>query len=72
MMSMRKRIRGLTPDQIKSIPKEELETPAQREDFDSALSKIQSSVSQADLKRYQDWMDEFGKSQPNNIYFFVY
>ncbi|KAJ3381992.1 Katanin p60 ATPase-containing subunit A1 [Entophlyctis sp. JEL0112] len=60
MMSMRKRIRGLTADQIKSIPKEELEAPASKEDFDTALTKIQSSVSQADLKRYQDWMDEFG------------
>lgn len=60
MMSMRKRIRGLTPDQIKNIPKEELEAPARPDDFTTALEKIQSSVSQADLKRYQDWMDEFG------------
>ncbi|KAI9344882.1 P-loop containing nucleoside triphosphate hydrolase protein [Obelidium mucronatum] len=60
MMSMRKRIRGLTADQIKSVPKEELEAPASSDDFITAIKKIQSSVSQADLKRYQDWMDEFG------------
>ncbi|KAJ3330923.1 Katanin p60 ATPase-containing subunit A-like 1 [Blyttiomyces sp. JEL0837] len=62
MMSMRKRIKGLSAEQIRSIPKDELEAPASKEDFVAALSKIQSSVSQADLKRYQDWMDEFGKT----------
>lgn len=41
-------------------PIEELESPATKEDFESAISKIQSSVSQADLKKYQEWMDEFG------------
>ncbi|ORY41238.1 AAA-domain-containing protein [Rhizoclosmatium globosum] len=60
MMSMRKRIRGLTAEQIKAVPKEELEMPASSEDFMMAIKKIQSSVSQADLKKYQDWMDEFG------------
>ncbi|KAJ3072727.1 Katanin p60 ATPase-containing subunit A1 [Podochytrium sp. JEL0797] len=60
MMSMRKRIRGLTAEQIKSIPKEEMEAPATNEDFVAAINKIQSSVSQADLKKYQNWMDEFG------------
>ncbi|KAJ3213219.1 Katanin p60 ATPase-containing subunit A1 [Dinochytrium kinnereticum] len=59
MMSMRRRIRGLTPDQIKAIPKDELEIPASKDDFISAIAKIQSSVGQADLKRYKDWMDEY-------------
>ncbi|KAJ3417277.1 Katanin p60 ATPase-containing subunit A1 [Chytridiales sp. JEL 0842] len=62
MMSMRKRIKGLTPEQIKNLPKDELETPASKVDFEAALAKIQSSVSQADLKRYQEWMDEFGST----------
>ncbi|KAI8615513.1 P-loop containing nucleoside triphosphate hydrolase protein [Chytriomyces sp. MP71] len=60
MMSMRKRIRGLSADQIKAIPKEELEAPASKEDFDTALAKIQPSVSQADLEKYKKWMEEFG------------
>ncbi|KAI8849139.1 katanin p60 ATPase-containing subunit A-like 1 [Chytridium lagenaria] len=60
MMSMRRRIRGLTPDQIKNIPKEELEIPSTKDDFISAIAKIQSSVGQADLVRYKEWMDEFG------------
>ncbi|KAJ1334602.1 hypothetical protein BSLG_007757 [Batrachochytrium salamandrivorans] len=61
MMSMRKRIRGLTPDQIKTIPKGELESPATKDDFNTAVNRIQSSVGQADLKQYEDWMKEFGK-----------
>ncbi|KAH6563965.1 hypothetical protein BASA60_010497 [Batrachochytrium salamandrivorans] len=60
MMSMRKRIRGLTPDQIKTIPKGELESPATKDDFNTAVNRIQSSVGQADLKQYEDWMKEFG------------
>jgi katanin p60 ATPase-containing subunit A1 len=34
--------------------------PATREDFENALSKIQSSVSQGDIKKYEDWMKEYG------------
>lgn len=60
MMSMRKRIRGLKPDQIKQLSKEELEVPATKADFDEAISKISSSVGQADLKKYDEWMNEFG------------
>ena len=62
MMSMRKRIRGLTPDQIKNIPKDELEVPATRADFESAISKIQSSVGADDIKKYENWMKEFGSA----------
>ena len=60
MMSMRRRIRGLSPEQIRTIPKEELELPCTRQDFVEAIKKIQSSVSKDDIKRYQDWMKEYG------------
>jgi katanin p60 ATPase-containing subunit A1 len=62
MMSMRRRIKGLTPDQIKIIPKEELEIPLSFQDFESSIEKIQSSVSQTDLKKYEDWMKEYGSA----------
>jgi katanin p60 ATPase-containing subunit A1 len=61
MMSMRKRIKGLTADQIKQIPKHELEVPTTKDDFEAAIGKIQSSVSAEDIKKYEDWMKEFGK-----------
>ncbi|KAJ3346311.1 Katanin p60 ATPase-containing subunit A1 [Kappamyces sp. JEL0680] len=60
MMSMRKRIKGLTAEQIRNIPKHELEVPTTKEDFDLAISKIQSSVSAEDIRKYEEWMKEFG------------
>ncbi|KAJ3102324.1 Tubulin epsilon chain [Phlyctochytrium bullatum] len=41
---------------------EELEIPASKDDFMAAIAKIQSSVGQNDLKRYKEWMDEYGSS----------
>lgn len=60
MMAMRRRIRGLTPEQIKNLPKEELDLPVNMEDFGLALNKVAKSVSDADIKKYEDWMKEFG------------
>jgi katanin p60 ATPase-containing subunit A1 len=41
---------------------EELEVPATKADFESAISKIQSSVGADDIKKYEDWMKEFGSA----------
>jgi katanin p60 ATPase-containing subunit A1 len=34
--------------------------PTTMEDFEQAIKKINRSVSQADIKRYEEWMKEFG------------
>ena len=60
MMSMRRRIQGLTPDQIRAIPKEELILPSTADDFKEALKKVNKSVSKEDLEKYEKWMAEFG------------
>jgi len=60
MMAMRRRIQGLTPAEIKVLSKEELEAPSTKGDFELALSRISSSVSANDIKKYERWMDEFG------------
>ena len=60
MMSMRRRIQGLTPEQIRNLPKEELDLPVNMDDFKEALKKVSKSVSEADIKKYTEWMDEFG------------
>ncbi|KAI0217667.1 Katanin p60 ATPase-containing subunit A-like 1 [Lamellibrachia satsuma] len=60
MMSMRRRIQGLTPDQIRAIPKEELELPTTMDDFEMAIKKVSKSVSTEDIEKYQKWMEEFG------------
>ena len=59
-MSFRRRIKGLTPDQIKAIPKDELNVPTSMEDFIEAQKKVNKSVSKDDLKKYVEWMNEFG------------
>ncbi|XP_069137562.1 katanin p60 ATPase-containing subunit A-like 1 isoform X2 [Argopecten irradians] len=60
MMSFRRRITGLTPEEVRNIPKEELQMPPTMEDFKEAIKKVNKSVSQADLEKYQNWMNEFG------------
>lgn len=60
MMSFRRRITGLTPEEIRNVPKEELQLPTTNEDFEAAIKKVNKSVSRDDLEKYVKWMDEFG------------
>ncbi|KAL3882687.1 hypothetical protein ACJMK2_029001 [Sinanodonta woodiana] len=60
MMSFRRRIQGLGPEEIRNIPKEELNVPMSMEDFMEAMKKVNKSVSKDDLERYVKWMNEFG------------
>ena len=62
MMSMRRRIAGLRPDQIRQLAKEELDLPVTMEDFMAAVEKCNKSVSADDLEKYDRWMREFGSS----------
>ncbi|XP_065223642.1 katanin p60 ATPase-containing subunit A-like 1 isoform X2 [Planococcus citri] len=62
MMSMRRKIAGLRPDQIKQIPREELDLPVSAQDFREALAKCNKSVSKEDLDKYEKWMNEFGST----------
>lgn len=62
MMSFRRRINGLNAEQIRMIPKEELELPPTMEDFTNAIKKVNKSVSNDDLERYKKWMEEFGST----------
>lgn len=62
MMSMRRKICGLRPDQIRQLPKEELDLPVTMRDFEEALVKNNKSVSKEDLDKYEKWMNEFGSS----------
>lgn len=62
MMSMRRKIIGLKPHQIKQLPKEELDLPATYRDFEEAIVKNNKSVSREDLDKYVKWMNEFGSS----------
>lgn len=60
MMAMRRRITGLTSEEIKNLSKDELELPVTMDDFKDALKRVNKSVSTDDLRRYEKWMQEFG------------
>ncbi|XP_075055049.1 katanin p60 ATPase-containing subunit A-like 1 isoform X2 [Mixophyes fleayi] len=62
MMAMRRRIQGLTPEQIRALSKDELQMPVTMMDFELALKKISKSVSASDLEKYEKWMGEFGSA----------
>ena len=62
MMSMRRKIAGLRPEQIKALPKEELDLPVTAEDFKEAVKKCNKSVSEKDIEKYLAWMSEFGST----------
>ncbi|XP_059481351.1 katanin p60 ATPase-containing subunit A-like 1 [Neocloeon triangulifer] len=62
MMAMRRKIAGMKPEQIKLLAKEELDLPVSHMDFRDALAKCNKSVSQEDLDKYEQWMNEFGSA----------
>ncbi|XP_067098468.1 katanin p60 ATPase-containing subunit A1 [Osmerus mordax] len=60
LMAMRRRIEGLTPEEIRNISRDEMHMPTTMEDFESSLKKVSKSVSAADLEKYEKWIEEFG------------
>jgi katanin p60 ATPase-containing subunit A1 len=64
MMGMRRKIEGLSIDEIKAIKeRNELELlPAKMEDFSETLKRVSPSVSKNDLEKYEKWMQEFGST----------
>lgn len=57
MMSMRRRIVGKSPAEIKMIKREEVDLPVTAIDFDEAMTRTRKSN---DVTRYEAWMEEFG------------
>ena len=62
MMTMRRRIAGLKPSEIRNLGREELDLPVSMEDFKEAVEKCNKSVSKEDLDKYKEWMEEFGST----------
>jgi katanin p60 ATPase-containing subunit A1 len=59
-MSMRRKIIGKSPAEIKLIKREEVDLPVTADDFTEAVGKTRKSVSEADVKKFEEWMKEFG------------
>jgi katanin p60 ATPase-containing subunit A1 len=61
MMPMRRRIKGLSRDEIKNLPKDATaDLPISEDDLKQALGRIHSSVSSGDIARHEQWLSEFG------------
>ncbi|MQM00814.1 hypothetical protein Taro_033557 [Colocasia esculenta] len=63
MNGMRRKIAGKTRDEIKNMSKDEIsKDPVAMCDFEEAISKVQPSVSAADIERHEKWFAEFGSA----------
>lgn len=60
MMSMRRKINGKSPTEIKMIKREEVDLPVTAQDFDDAMKRTRKSVSINDVQKFESWMNEFG------------
>ncbi|XP_019052966.1 PREDICTED: katanin p60 ATPase-containing subunit A1 [Nelumbo nucifera] len=60
---MRRKIAGKTRDEIKNMSKEEIsKDPVAMCDFEEAITKVQPSVSAADIEKHEKWFSEFGSA----------
>lgn len=59
-MAMRRKILGKSPAEIRMIKREEVDLPVTPEDFKDAICKTKKSVSEADVKNFENWMAEYG------------
>jgi katanin p60 ATPase-containing subunit A1 len=60
MMTMRRKITGRSPEEIKAMKKEDLDLPITQKDFDEAVNRCKRSVSDTDVKRYEKWLKQYG------------
>ncbi|KAK9826152.1 hypothetical protein WJX81_001252 [Elliptochloris bilobata] len=60
MNGLRRKIAGKTPEQIREMSRKEVLEPISMGDFLQALQRINSSVSKDDVRRHEEWRDEFG------------
>ncbi|XP_069811738.1 katanin p60 ATPase-containing subunit A1 isoform X2 [Dendropsophus ebraccatus] len=60
LMAMRRRIEGLTPEEIRNLSKDDMHMPTTMGDFEMALKKVSKSVSATDIEKYEKWIEEFG------------
>ncbi|KAF3632497.1 Katanin p60 ATPase-containing subunit A1 [Capsicum annuum] len=63
MNGMRRKIAGKTREEIKNMAKDDIaKDPVAMCDFVEAISKVQPSVSAADIEKHEKWFAEFGSA----------
>ena len=61
-MAMRRRIMGLSADEIKTLAQEDMDLPVTKSDLDESLQKTATSVSPTDVEKHKEWMTTFGSA----------
>lgn len=63
MMSLRRKTNGLTIAQMEAMDQEEVvDLPVTLQDFYTAISKCNSSVSEENIHKYEQWMKNQGST----------
>jgi katanin p60 ATPase-containing subunit A1 len=62
MMFLRRKIAGLSCEEIRLLTAEELNNPVSMGDFKEAILRCKKSVKQTELERYRHWINEFGST----------
>ena len=62
MNGMRRKIAGKRPEEIKNMTSEEMAEPITMDDFLQAVRRISPSVSKEDIRKHEQWKDEYGSS----------
>lgn len=62
MMTMRRKIAGKTPEEIRRLKRSELEAPVTNNDLLVAMEKTRRTVTTSDVERYTCWMEKHGSS----------
>ncbi|UPR03853.1 ATPase-containing subunit A1 of katanin p60 [Chloropicon primus] len=60
MNGMRRKIAGKRPEEIKNMSSEDMAEPITMDDFLQATRRISPSVSKEDIKKHEQWRDEYG------------
>jgi katanin p60 ATPase-containing subunit A1 len=60
LMPMRRHIKGMKADQIKSLKQEDILLPICMDDVRGALKKVSPSVGRGDLEQFEKWREEYG------------
>ncbi|XP_065559270.1 katanin p60 ATPase-containing subunit A1-like isoform X3 [Artemia franciscana] len=62
MMFLRRKIAGLSCEEIRKLTAEELNNPVSMGDFKEAILRCKKSVKHTELERYRHWINEFGST----------
>ncbi|KAJ3144278.1 hypothetical protein HDU89_008605 [Geranomyces variabilis] len=61
-IKLREKMRTMKPSEMHTVKADELNAPISSADFQTAMAKVQSSLSGADIERYEQWLADYGSA----------